>query len=189
MESKQQPQRVWAAIVYPESAPEDWLSVLAGYHIPMAISPLHVPDDDEKKPHHHILVHFEGKKSRTQVKEIFDIVHGVVSHKPVGSIGGYARYMCHIDNPEKEQLDVRDVVCLSGFDYRQYLVPSGTKLKELEKEIDTFVLDNQITEVADLVKIALESEPEWYDILQIPSYLSRVNRLITSMRHGLVPQD
>lgn len=39
-------QRVWAFILYPESAPSDWLVRLSDSHIPAAVSPVHDRDLD-----------------------------------------------------------------------------------------------------------------------------------------------
>ena len=51
--------RVWAFIAYPDSVPEHWQSILANFHTPISISPLHDSDlngdDTEKKPHWHVL--------------------------------------------------------------------------------------------------------------------------------------
>ena len=56
--------RNFATMVYPESAPENWREILAGYFIPAFISPLHDkdlnPTGEPKKPHHHVMLMFEG---------------------------------------------------------------------------------------------------------------------------------
>ncbi len=96
--------RNFATVVYPESAPEEWQGILAEQFIPAFISPLHDkdlnPTGEEKKAHWHVVVMFEGKKSVEQVTEIFNLIGGVGCDK-VHSIRGYARYLCHLDNPDK----------------------------------------------------------------------------------------
>ena len=177
--------RVWAGTIYPgDSAPSDWLSILEREHIPGAISPLHTPDEEEKKPHRHVLFSFEGNKSRNQVRRIMDKVNGALLPDPINSIGGYARYMCHIDNPEKEQMNVAEVICLAGFDYYQYLVPSGTEIKSIVEEIDTYVLDNKVMEIHELVGYALKNNKDWYGVLQIPAQLTRMQKIIHSLRYS-----
>ena len=90
--------RNFATVVYPESAPNDWQEILSSHFVPSFVSPLHDkdknPTGEDKKPHYHVVVMFEGKKSDEQVKEVFDSIGGVGLEK-VQSIRGYARYLCH----------------------------------------------------------------------------------------------
>ena len=94
--------RNFATIVYPESAPADWQNILADLKIPCLISPLHDrdfnPTGEPKKPHFHVLLTFEGKKSVEQIKELIRPFCGV-GVEVVQSIRGYTRYLCHLDNP------------------------------------------------------------------------------------------
>ena len=58
-----------------------------------------------------------GRKNfETQVKPIFDDIGGV-GREMVNSARGYARYLCHLDNPEKAQYDPAEVRCMGGADY------------------------------------------------------------------------
>lgn len=175
--------RVWAFIVYVTSAPEDWLDKLMALHVPLAVSPLHAADDTDTKPHYHVLLRYDGKKSYSQVRRVVAELHGA-GPVSVQSVGGYARYLCHLDETDKPTYDPREVICMSGFDYSEYIKPSGTALREVVRNIDQFILDHDIREVCDLLEYALEEEPEWYDVLQSPSQLSRVSRLIASTRHA-----
>lgn len=116
--------RVFATVVYPDSAPEDWQERLTQEHVSAFISPLHDqdknPDGTQKKPHWHVMLMFEGVKSREQVDALLDGVLGpdrVKHYETVNSTRGYARYLCHMDNPEKAQYDRADVVSLGGADY------------------------------------------------------------------------
>ena len=62
---------LWAFLIYPgDSAPEDWLQKLKTERIRMFISPLHVPDEEEKKPHRHVMIFFDSLKSENQANEI-----------------------------------------------------------------------------------------------------------------------
>ena len=91
--------RLFATIVYPESAPTDWREKLSALHIPALVSPLHDKDTEEesgklKKEHYHVMVYFAGKKSVDSVMKIFDSFGGV-GCIVLQSKGGYARYLCH----------------------------------------------------------------------------------------------
>ena len=56
--------RNWTFLVYPESAPADWVSKLQATGLPVAISPLHDkdinPDGELKKAHYHVIVCYSG---------------------------------------------------------------------------------------------------------------------------------
>ena len=77
--------RNWTFLVYPESAPENWRDILDEEHIQWVESPLHDKDDnangEQKKPHWHILLLFEGNKSYEQVKELTDKLHATIPQK------------------------------------------------------------------------------------------------------------
>lgn len=109
--------RNFATVVYPESAPEDWQDILARHCVPAFISPLHDkdinPTGEPKKPHFHVMLMFDGKKSMEQVAEIFASICGV-GCEVVKSVRGYARYLCHLDNPEKAQYDTSAVRCIAS---------------------------------------------------------------------------
>ena len=98
--------RNYACVVYPDSAPTNWQDILSGHCVPAFISPLHDKDfnvtGEPKKPHYHVVLMFDGKKSVNQVTEIFQSFGGV-GCEVVKSIRGYSRYLCHLDNPEKAQ--------------------------------------------------------------------------------------
>ena len=111
---KEQRTRNFATVVYPESAPSDWIDKLDQLHVAALISPLHNkdtnPSGEPKKPHYHVLLMFEGVKDyETQVKPIFAEIGGV-GREMVNSARGYARYLCHLDNPEKPNMSLQKCV-------------------------------------------------------------------------------
>ena len=73
--------RNFATIVYPESAPENWLDIIADLKIEVFISPLHDkdlnPTGEQKKPHYHVIIMFPSVKTEEQAKEVFDTFCGV----------------------------------------------------------------------------------------------------------------
>ena len=109
--------RNYATIVYPESAPEEWQEILYRHCVPAFISPLHDrdinPTGEPKKPHYHVMLMFDGKKSVEQAQEVFQTIGGV-GCEIVKSIRGYARYLCHLDNPEKAQYEPAAVRCIAS---------------------------------------------------------------------------
>jgi len=59
--------RNFATVVYPESAPENWFSLLGELKVPCFVSPLHDkdlnPNGEVKKSHYHVLFAFDGVKT------------------------------------------------------------------------------------------------------------------------------
>ena len=112
--------RCYATLVYPDSAPADWRDRLASCFVPVFISPLHDqdinPDGELKKPHYHVLLMFDSMKTTDQAIEIFDQIGGVGVVR-VNRVRGYARYRCHLDNPEKHIDSENDVASMCGADY------------------------------------------------------------------------
>ena len=159
--------RNYATVVYPESAPTDWQNILSDYCISAFISPLHDKDlnltGEPKKPHYHVLIMFEGKKSVQQVKEIFESINGV-GCETVQSIRGYARYLCHLDNPEKAQYSPDDVIMYGGADYLSTIGLVTDKYKAIGEMID-FCCANQVYSYSDLLEWCRINRFDWFRVL------------------------
>ena len=113
--------KVWAGVVYPESAPQDWQDKLRELLIDAFISPLHDKDcnaDGEvKKAHWHVMLMFGSMKTTAQAKEAFQSFGCTVEPQRVRNTRGMARYLCHMDNPDKYQYNQADVVAIGAADY------------------------------------------------------------------------
>lgn len=159
--------RNFATVVYPDSAPKNWKDILSDFHVPCFISPLHDkdvnPSGEPKKPHYHVQLVFDNKKSDKQAKEIFDAIGGVGLER-LKSLRGYARYLCHLDNPEKAQYNVDDVISLCGTDYMSTIGLPADKLKAINEMID-FIEHNNITSFRKLVLYAKEERRDWFKLL------------------------
>lgn len=159
--------RNFATVVYPESAPVDWLSALADCLVPAFVSPLHDqdvnPTGEAKKAHFHVLFCFEGVKRVDQVKPLFESFGGV-GCEIVQSLRGYARYLCHLDNPDKHQYNPDDVLCFCGADYAS-AIGLPTDRYKLIREMMIFCKDNNIYSYSDLLDFAAESRFDWFRVL------------------------
>lgn len=143
--------RYWAFIVYPESAPDNWIDILSEMGVVGAISPLHDqdtnPDGTEKKPHYHIVIEFDGPTTYKHVHEnICETVNGTIP-KRVISLRGYYRYLTHMDNPEKAQYDQNDVKQIGGFK----LELTTTEVTEIKIKIIEDITNNKIYEYSELL--------------------------------------
>lgn len=159
--------RNFACIVYPDSAPADWLDILSSFRVPAFVSPLHDsdinPTGEPKKSHWHVILMFEGKKSVEQVTELISQLGGV-GCQHVNSIRGYARYLCHLDDPSKHQYSVDDVKSLCGADYISIIGLPIDKYKALG-EMQDFCEQYNIVSFYLLSKYARINRSDWYRIL------------------------
>lgn len=159
--------RNFATVVYPESAVDSWQEVLSQQFIPAFISPLHDkdvnPTGEPKKPHYHVVLMFEGKKSISQVEDIFNLIGGV-GCEVVQSIRGYARYLCHLDNPEKFQYNQDLVRSLCGADYAGTIGLAIDKYKSIG-EMQDFCEYYDVVSFYALANYARSNRPDWHRIL------------------------
>lgn len=160
--------RNWATILYPESAVENWQLVLSEtFKVPTLISPLHDNDVDpfgtKKKPHYHLIFAFDGNKSEDQIKVIAGAI-GAVGLEKVKSLRSYARYLCHMDNPEKAQYKADDVVCLGGLDYFGICSCAADKYACIDAMID-WCEENECYSYARLFRFAKAEHRDWYRVL------------------------
>jgi hypothetical protein len=153
--------RIWATIVYPESAPDDWKDVLEDEHIPAYISPIHT---DSTKDHYHIVIIFEGQKSENDAKEVFHKIGGVGA-EPVKHKSAYLRYLCHLDSKDKPHYDPNEVSSLSGAPLYANMIQEQNSTSDIYAEMLEFIRNNGVVTFCDLVDYAREHEPSWFSVL------------------------
>lgn len=158
--------RNFATIVYPESAPSNWMQLLRDLHIEGFVSPLHdsdfSADQTPKKPHYHVLLTFPGKKSVEQIRQLLEPINSV-GVEIVQSLRAYARYLCHLDDYEKAQYLTDDVVSLSGLDY--YDVIGSMDRYSAICDMEEFCDRQNIFSYAELSSYARQNNHAWHRIL------------------------
>lgn len=183
--------RNWAFVLYPESAPENWVERLQETGLPIAISPLHDKDLDEggngetfKKAHHHIILCYSGPTSWNVVKSLCDSLHQPIP-QPLENVKGYYRYLTHKDNPEKAQYEERDIKSLNGFNILDFADLTRSEVLVIKQSVHNLIVDRGIKEYADLMEILLrEGMHAEYDVASSNTIF--FDRLITSRRHKAV---
>ena len=160
----------WATVVYPDSAPDNWLQILRDMLIPCFVSPLHDQDynadGEPKKPHYHVQFCFDSnsKRSRDQIKELTDQIGGVGQEK-VSSRSGYCRYLIHRDNPDKAQYNYNDIICIGNVDLDRTFGNQYNK-HECLKEMMQFINEYNVTMLSDLADYAAEHRSDdWFKII------------------------
>lgn len=159
--------RNFATVVYPDSAPEHWMDILNEFHVPAFISPLHYadinPDGETKKAHWHVLLMFDGVKTDDQAKEIFDSINGVGLER-VSTLRGYARYLCHLDNPEKFQYNINDVKSLAGASYVDIIGLASDRYLAIGEMLE-WCQENEIISYAELLMFSKAHRQDWFRVL------------------------
>lgn len=177
--------RNWAFVAYPESMPSNWLEILQQTGAPIAISPLHDKDlnadNDEKKPHYHIICCWEGPVRFTQAEKLAKSINGTIPI-PLESIRGYYRYFTHKDNPEKYQYDETDIKCLNGFAITDFVELTKGELDKIKKEIRDLIYQNGICEYSDLMQY-LDNEGIWERISVAANNTIHFDALLRSIRY------
>lgn len=178
--------RSWTFIVYPESVVSNWRDILDGLHIQWVESPLHDKDvnadGQPKKAHIHILVLFESVKTYEQVKEITDVLKCTIPQKCAGA-KALVRYMAHLDNPDKAQYNISDIIGHGGVDIADFFRPSSSERYQLLKDMIEYIRNNNIVEYQDLVDYAMcEHFDDWFPLLADNSTFF-ISNYIKSARH------
>ena len=175
--------RNWGAVVYPESAPEDWEEILKLKGISWARSPLHDsdinPTGEPKKAHYHIILSFPGPTTDKTVNDIMKELNQPIAI-PLESVRGYFRYFTHKDNPEKYQYNESDIKLYNAFDVTDVL--NNFEVFTILKEIQTLIIEHEICEYGDLMNFLLETDQmEAWNVAC--SHTLFLNTYITSIRN------
>jgi len=152
--------RSFVAVFYPESAPENFLDLIGGWNVP-ALLVLHdkdkLPDGEDKKSHYHLLLMFGGKKSLNQVHELVDQL-GSKRVQPAYDVRGSARYLAHLDDPDKYQYGIEALESFAGASALELAAPVG----DPSPEIIAWVRDQGIVEYSKLIDYCLDERLDWY---------------------------
>ena len=174
--------RNWGCVIYPESAPGDWLEKLQLKGVAFAVSPLHDkdinPDGEIKKAHYHVLIEYSGPKTYKSVKEEICDKIGATIPKKVESIRGYYRYLTHEDNPEKAQYNKEDIKEYNGFK----LELTTTETTIIKKKICQIIQNLKIKEYCDLLDYFEDiGDNDYWEIASNHTYF--FDKYITSFRN------
>lgn len=189
--------RNWTVIFYPEDLPENWTSLVDDLHFKWIEGPLHDKDlnadGQPKKPHHHTMFMFDVVKSEEQVtamlKEVFGenekgSIIGIATPQKVSDRCAIVRYMAHLDNPDKAQYEVAEIVGHNGADPAEILRYSATETREMIISMEEYIEQNGITELADFSAEIRYNHPEWHTLLATKMTMY-FNAFIRSCRHKI----
>lgn len=146
--------RAFNAVFYPESAPDNWREIVDSWHV-QALAILH--DQDEKKPHYHLLLMFSSMKSLPQVHAMTDQL-GSKELQPSYDMRASARYLLHLDHPHKFQYSFDALESFSGASALDLAAPIG----DPSGDVMSWVREQGILEYCDLIDYCLDQKREWY---------------------------
>lgn len=180
--------RGFAFVLYPESAPENWRSIIDEFHVAWAESPLHCfdvdPNGEVKKPHWHIVLNFDSVKSIDQVKKLIEPLNCTIPI-PLNSIRGMIRYFAHLDNPEKYQYPVDQIIGHGGMDVADLLRLSASARIKIIRDMMRYIRDNDVTSFIEFMEYAAEEHYEDWFVLLCDNSCYVVNSAIKSNRQRI----
>lgn len=163
--------RAWTAMVYPDSAPEGWIETLRDQLIECLVSPLHdkdvLPTGEPKKPHWHVVLSFKNPATYEKACEVFEAIGAVVPPEKEARVKDFrqmARYLCHLDQPDKHRYEMQDVTSIGSIDYASLCMSAADEdamLDEIFEFMDCYYLDSY----PKVVRAAREQHPEWKPIV------------------------
>lgn len=178
--------RNWTFVLYPESAPKDWLEQLKLSGLMSAISPLHDkdlnPTGEPKKAHHHVLLVYSGPTTYNAVAKFTASLNSTVP-QALESVRGMYRYFSHKDNPEKYQYDEGDIVTVNGFNIADLVELTKSEVNEIKKNVLQLIREVGICEYAGLVDFLVDNEL-WAEYDVAINNTLFFNTYITSRRYA-----
>ena len=176
--------RTWGAVVYPESAPENWIEILDETRIQFAVSPLHDkdvnPDGEIKKAHWHIILCWDGPATSVAVEKLVEKI-GAPTPIKLESVRGAYRYFTHKDNPEKYQYDDKDIKVFNGFDVSSYISLTKEEKYEAIRQIKKLIHERGIVEYMDLLDIVDDEDYTLFKVACDNTIL--ITAMLRSARH------
>lgn len=152
--------RNWTFVLYPESAPKDWLEQIKLSGLLAAVSPLHDkdvnPTGEPKKAHYHILLVYSGPTTYNAVAKFTASLNATIP-QALESVRGMYRYFSHKDNPEKYQYDEHEIQTLNGFNIADLVELTKSEVNELKMNILKLIRDVDIYEYSGLVDFLIDN--------------------------------
>ena len=182
---KEVKKRFWTAVLYPESAPENWREEIKQSGLVFAVSPLHDrdinADGTPKKAHHHLILVYNGPTTFSNVESFLAKLNQPIP-KALESVRGMYRYFTHEENPEKAQYDKNLIEHYNGFSLASFCELMKGEVVELKKSIISLIRASEITEYAELIDMLIDNEM-WDELDVAENHTFFFNTYITSRRH------
>lgn len=172
--------RHFAYVVYPESAPADWIEQLQQTGLSFVVSPLHDKDVDPtgtpKKPHYHVIISWGNTTTYRVARGLCDKLR-CPRPQALKSPNAMYRYMQHLDNPDKYQYT--DIPTT----YNGWVRPlNAADVVQLKREIWGMVYTNDCQEYGELLMVCVEHGSEYFDVAS--SHTIFFSKICDGYRHA-----
>lgn len=176
--------RHWCFIVYPESAPADWMEQLEATGIPFSVSDLHNkdtnPDGSHKKEHYHGIVSYSNTTTYGNASQLIrSITNGPFPQKCQSVSGAYA-YFTHKWNPEKYQYDGQGIQRFNGWEKAL----ESTEVGHIMNELTAYIFNEDIREYSEFMIETMTMDGDYMNVAM--NHTVYFNALIRSYRHNPV---
>jgi len=154
--------RHFAYVVYPDSAPADWIEQIKNIGLAFVVSPLHNKDINadgtKKKDHWHIIVSWGNTTTYRAAKGLCNILNCPIPQM-LRNCNGMYRYLTHKDNPEKHQYKEQPK-CYNG-----WVRPlDNADVANIKHEIWQMVYIEDCQEYGELLMMCEQRGPEFFEI-------------------------
>ena len=120
----------------------------------------------------HLMLFFDSVKTDKQINDVIESVGGVGREK-IFSNKGYARYLCHLDEKNKQKYNIDDVFEFADIrHYKDYIEGENGKDNKLV-ELFHIIKEYNIIEWCDLIDYALEYDVELLKTIRDNAYVLR----------------
>lgn len=186
----------WRTIVYPDSAPDTWLSDLRETLIPFAISPLHDKDQwseddyrkdpthipgEYKKAHYHLLWYYPNTKTEKSAQAFSDLASGV-KVLPVQNPQKAYEYLWHKNDNDKYPYEENDVRLFNGFNVDKFVEMTKEQEKMLVRNIQLFIYNGGITCYRDLCDQLIFDDEHWDWYKYVSSHTMHYNAYFKAVK-------
>lgn len=174
--------RHFAYVVYPESAPADWIEQLRQTGLSFVVSPLHDKDIDPtgqaKKPHYHVIVSWGNTTTYRAARGLCDKLQ-CPRPQALKSPNAMYRYLTHKDNPDKYQYEEQPMT------YNGWVRPlNAADVVQLKREIWGMVYTDDCQEYGELLMVCAEHGSEYFDVAS--SHTIFFSKICDGYRHAPV---
>ncbi|MBF0846410.1 replication protein RepB [Streptococcus danieliae] len=172
--------RNFTFLIYPESAPEDWIERLEKIGLPVAISPFHNKDRIEndrnsenlsgfKKAHYHCIYVANNPVTVNSVRNKLKRALGnnaVAIVKVIDNVENMYLYLTHESKDairkKKYVYDKKDIIHLNNFDIARYISYSKEDYDEMHYNLLMIVRDLKLMNMIELIN-SFDMYPELFE--------------------------
>lgn len=190
--------RYWAGLIYPgDSCPDDWEDRMKISGLEILVSPVHDQDiadiatGELKKPHRHVIAMWANTTTRQNAERFFEQFGGPKVILRLENPRGMARYLIHMDDPDKAPYNPEDVLEFNGADWKKIALVESNQSDAMY--IVKIVEEENIHGYFDLLKACEADHPDLLDFATkqvsfcrevIWSYWNSYFALPKEARHG-----